>query len=599
MKPYHFARVVVKNNIHLYLPALLLMIIAGLIDGFGMTLIIPLFELIKSTGAELNVSNTSGTIMKYILEILRVLHIPNEANSILLFIFIVFCLKAILLIFERSISGVILHRFQRLLREKVFSQVIKAKWGFFINQSTGYIANVLSNEARRAGDAFYYLNTFLVHSISILIYIVLSLAVSIKLTIFAGITGLVLMYALKGFVKRAQVYGEKTSTLNSHLHIHTLETLGGVKYIKSTSTEIFFIDLFNKINKKLAVTGYKLSIIFAILKNSYEPVMVGVLCLIFYLSFSSFNVETSNLVLLGALFYRIYSKLSETQYSYQNLRSNLPGFVMAYKLLEEAYDCEEEMQGIEFTGLKKSIQVNNISFSYDNRKDILKNVTLEIPKGKIVAIVGKTGSGKTTIVDIIIGLLQPRIGEVLIDGNKISDFNLKTWRNHIGYVSQDTLLFNETIYNNISCDDMSLSEEQVKEAAEMAYAHEFIMNFTDGYQTIIGERGLKLSGGQKQRIALARALARKTDILILDEATSALDNESETKIKKAIENLRKEITVIIIAHRLTTIENADLIYVLDNGKIIEKGTRNELMQKKGRFYMLSMMSNNSDDGGKQ
>ena len=270
-----------------------------------------------------------------------------------------------------------------------------------------------------------------------------------------------------------------------------------------------------------------------------------------------------------------------------NLQEGLSGAQRIFKLL----DLEKSV--IEFANKNKPININegkinleNISFSYPNQKILFDNFSLNIPAGKKVAIVGPSGSGKSTIINIILRFIDPAKGKVIIDNQDIKQFDVDSVRKNISLVSQDTNLFNDTIKNNIQFGNLSSSFEQIVEASKNSGAHQFIENLPSKYETIVGENGIKLSGGQKQRIAIARALLKNSSILLLDEATSSLDNITELEVQKAINKLMLNKTSLIVAHRLSTIENADLIYVLDNGNIAEKGTHKDLLNNNKLYKKL-------------
>ncbi|MBI4778850.1 ATP-binding cassette domain-containing protein [Candidatus Falkowbacteria bacterium] len=230
------------------------------------------------------------------------------------------------------------------------------------------------------------------------------------------------------------------------------------------------------------------------------------------------------------------------------------------------------------------MEFKNVGFSYDQSKLILKNVSFTIKKGEMVGLIGPSGAGKTTIVDIILRLFNPNKGEISIDGENINKIKINDWRKNIGYVSQDIFLKNDTIANNIKFYNDSITDEEMVEAAKMANIYDFILSCPDKFSTVIGERGFLLSVGQRQRIVIARILARRPEILILDEATSALDNESEVLIQKVIENLKNKITVLLIAHRLSTVMNCTKLLVLQNGEIKEQGSPEELMADPNSYF---------------
>jgi ATP-binding cassette subfamily B protein len=236
-----------------------------------------------------------------------------------------------------------------------------------------------------------------------------------------------------------------------------------------------------------------------------------------------------------------------------------------------------------FNRIVDGFEYKGVSFSYPGHNPVLNDINITIKKGKVTAIVGDSGSGKSTLIDLLIGFYEPDKGVILADKKPLQELDIYSFRRHIGYVPQDTILFNDTVKNNLLWSNEKATEMEIIEVCKLANAHEFIMDLSDGYDTVVGERGVRLSGGERQRIALARALLRKPELLILDEATSALDSHSEMLIKSAIENIAHKTTLVVIAHRLSTIVNADYIYVLQKGRIIEHGKYDSLISLDGAF----------------
>jgi ATP-binding cassette subfamily B protein len=247
--------------------------------------------------------------------------------------------------------------------------------------------------------------------------------------------------------------------------------------------------------------------------------------------------------------------------------------------------CEniQKTGSLVFNRIDDGIEYKGVSFSYPGHNPVLNDINITIKKGKVTAIVGESGSGKSTLIDLLIGFYEPDKGEILADKKPLQEFDIYSFRHHIGYVPQDTVLFNDTVKSNLLWSNKKATEKEIIEVCKLANADEFIMNLSDGYDTVVGERGVRLSGGERQRIALARALLRKPELLILDEATSALDSHSELLIKSAIEKIAHKTTLVVIAHRLSTIVNADLIYVLQKGRIIEQGNYHNLI-KSGNVF---------------
>jgi subfamily B ATP-binding cassette protein MsbA len=293
------------------------------------------------------------------------------------------------------------------------------------------------------------------------------------------------------------------------------------------------------------------------------------------------------LVYLG-IFYQIINPAKAFTTALYSIQKGLASMDRVDKILMAEVTIYEAKSAKPIDNLNDSIEYKNVSFAYEE-KEVLKNISLKIEKGKTIALVGQSGSGKTTFVDLLPRFYDVNKGEILIDGTDIRQLKLHDLRNLMGNVNQEAILFNDTIYNNIAFGVESASKESVINAAKVANAHNFIMETENGYNTIIGDRGSKLSGGQRQRLSIARAILKNPPILILDEATSALDTESEQLVQDALEKLMKNRTSLVIAHRLSTVRNADLICVFHDGKIVEQGTHNDLIESNGRYKILYKM----------
>jgi ABC-type multidrug transport system fused ATPase/permease subunit len=292
------------------------------------------------------------------------------------------------------------------------------------------------------------------------------------------------------------------------------------------------------------------------------------------------------------VFMRLFPRVVQITQSYYQVLIYRPSYELVMQITNTSKARRERAfsLGKNYNSFSDCIEFRNVSFSYNQHSQIIKDLNFKLRKGKTVAIVGGSGSGKTTITDLVLGLLEPDNGAIYIDNQPLTDVNLISYRKKIGYIGQETILVNDTIKQNIIWGlDQSLSDEKIESIAKLCHVHEFVNALPEKYNTIIGDKGMMVSGGQRQRLAIARAIARDPELLILDEATSALDSETEKIIQQAIENLSDEVTILIIAHRLSTIVNADEIVVLENGSILEKGSFKELMNNDGRFkYMYDL-----------
>jgi len=299
-----------------------------------------------------------------------------------------------------------------------------------------------------------------------------------------------------------------------------------------------------------------------------------------------FNVPLSEITVLLAALLQAAVAIGSIMTKKNALEIFLPSYEQINTLRQRAKRLAQISGNRQFGGFTRELSIETISFAYPGHEAVLIDINARIPKGKMVAFVGESGTGKTTLIDLIIGFHQAQKGCILFDGVPLSDFDINSYRQKIGYVPQDSVLFNMTIRDNLLWAYKSATDKEIIHACRQANADEFITKFSEGYNILVGDRGVRLSGGQVQRIALARAILRKPELLILDEATSSLDTYSERLIQQAIENIAKETTVIAIAHRLSTIAKADYVYVLKNGRIVEEGTYSKLIQMKGHFNRM-------------
>jgi subfamily B ATP-binding cassette protein MsbA len=402
------------------------------------------------------------------------------------------------------------------------------------------------------------------------------------------LTGGVLAEIIRRLKKQAKNSQESLGRIVNILD----ETFAGMRVVKAFNARNFILQKFEeessyyrKVNKSMSYKNELASPVSEILGVAI------VAAIIFFggklvLSNQSSLTPESFLVFLG-----IFAQIIQPAKNFSNGITSLQKGTASAKRIFDIIDLEPQIKNksnaIKLNEFKDSIEFKNVSFAYDLDKVVLKNINLKIEKGKTIALIGPSGGGKSTLADLVPRFYDPTQGEVCIDGISIADYDLESMRQHLGIVTQESILFNDTIFNNIAFGKPNVSEEEVMQAAKIANAHDFIMQTENGYETKIGERGSKLSGGQRQRLSIARAVLKNPPILILDEATSALDSESEKLVQEALFNLMKNRTSIVIAHRLSTIQHADEIVVIQDGTIAERGTHEELNQKNGIYKKLS------------
>ena len=451
------------------------------------------------------------------------------------------------------------------MRNEMFSRVMDMNVGYFSDQRKGDIISKITSDVGVV--QFCITNTLQVsfrEPFLIIGYIVMMVAISWELAIFSVLFLPVVALLIGSIVKKLrhpartnqQRMGEMVSTLD--------ESLSGIKVIKSYNATEYIKQKYYAISADLA----RLTLSMARRQQLASPMseFLGITAVGVILVFGG------SLVAKGVLD---------------------PGGFIAFIAIFSQIDTKPEIQdkpgARELTGLKEKIEFRDVHFTYDGEREVIDGISFEIRRGQTVALVGPSGGGKSTLSELLPRFYDPSAGEILIDGISLRDYTQESVRAHMSVVAQDTVLFNDTIENNIGMGKRGATHEEVVEAAKVANADCFIRECTDGYGTNIGDRGVKLSGGQRQRLSIARAVLKNPDILILDEATSALDTESEKLVQDALNNLLKGRTSVVIAHRLSTIHNADLIVVVDHGRIAEQGTHNELMERNGIYAKLIEM----------
>jgi subfamily B ATP-binding cassette protein MsbA len=390
-------------------------------------------------------------------------------------------------------------------------------------------------------------------------------------------------YGTRKFGKRVKKRTREAQSKLSFLTERLGESITGAKVIKVFNRETFRDEKFIGENKRVCRENVKV-IKFKEATNLLIDVFTGMaIALIFWYGgyqVKNGTITSGDFASIIAAIYMVFAPVKKLGNSYTFLQE----IRAVIERIETVLHTQREDTGtIELDGIKKALILKNVSFGYSPEEPVLKNINLEIKAGEVIAIVGPSGAGKTSLADLLPRFYDPTEGNITIDGTDIKSVDLKSLRNLIGIVSQDIILFNDTVRENIGFGNHEAGFDEIKKAAEMAYADEFIERFPEGYDTIIGERGLNLSGGQRQRLAIARAILKNPPLLILDEATSSLDNVSEALVQKALDGLLKNRTTIVIAHRLSTIKNADRIVVLEDGVITDIGTHAELLSR-GQTY---------------
>jgi subfamily B ATP-binding cassette protein MsbA len=475
------------------------------------------------------------------------------------------------------------------LRNKLYEQIQKQSLSFFAGHSTGLLMSRITNDVQSVQTASSEAVTALVKDSFMLVCLVgVIFYTDWKLALIAMVVFPLAIYPITLFGRKMRKVTTSTQITMGTLNSLLQETISGTRIVKAFGMEQYEIKRFAAENERLFKHYIK-----AVSVNSItSPLMdflggLGIAAVIFY---GGYNVVQGNSTpgtffsFIAALL-MLYEPAKRLTNVNNTINQGIAGADRIFNIIDRMPDIEDKPDAAVLPPISKSIHMENVTFCYETTP-VLKNINLTIKAGEVVAFVGMSGGGKTSLVNLIPRFYDVSEGRVLIDGHDVRDVTLQSLRRQIAIVTQQTILFNDTVKNNIAYGDIERTEEDIINAARAANAHDFIAKLPDGYDSNIGELGTKLSGGEKQRISIARALLKNAPILILDEATSSLDTEAEIEVQEALDNLMKGRTTLVIAHRLSTIRNADRIIALVNGKIVEEGDHEALLAKKGEYYRL-------------
>lgn len=595
------------NRLNLRLPLFFFYSILGIIFGaFNIVLVIPMLKVLFDKSNEVVTAPSLPDFSfssEYITGVFNhhFLTIINDYGKLNALLFVCALIVACIILasafryLERVMATKIRVDLVRNIRLEIFRKVTQLHIGFFIDKRKGDLVSRFTNDVYEVENAVMNsLKAVLKEPITIVVYFFVLFTISPQLTLVTllvfPITGGALAEIIKRLKKQATASQESLGRIVNILD----EVFGGMRVIKAFNARGFIqkkieeeSSYYRKVNKSMSYLNELASPVSEILG------VIIIASIIFFGGKLVLSHELEPEMFIG--FMAVYAMIIQPAKNFSNGITSLQRGTASAQRIFEIMDMEpvikDKPDAVHLQDFRDSIEFRNVSFAYDS-EPVLRNVNLTIQKGKTVALVGPSGGGKSTLADLVPRFYDPTDGEVLIDGKSLKDYKLDSIRQHLGVVTQESILFNDTIFNNIAFGKEGVSEQAVMEAARIANAHDFIMQTEKGYQTLIGERGSKLSGGQRQRLSIARAVLKNPPILILDEATSALDSESEKLVQGALFNLMKNRTSLIIAHRLSTIQHADEILVVQEGSIIERGTHQQLLDQKGVYWKLSSLQKN-------
>lgn len=519
----------------------------------------------------------------------------NTVSSVCIALIFIFSAKNIALYIKNITLSVVQYKLIRDLRNLLYEHFHYLSLSYFNKNKSGKLTAVLVNDIDNMRNSLTIMfQKLFVEPINIIILISLLFIISSKLAIIAlliiPISGAIIFSVSQSIRRRSERGQAQLAGITSMIS----ETIASMRIVKAFTAKVFEIERFSKETQKYYKIMLRRDRLGFISSPVSETLGASIASILLYIGardvLVSQSITSEDFLRFILLLFSLFRPLKQLTNIVNELQNGLASADRVFAVMDTKSDINDVENAIKVTNLKNSLSFNNVSFFYEDKGDkVLDNINFEINKGEIVALVGPSGAGKSTLVDLIPRFYDTLDGSISIDGNNIKEIKLNSLRSLMGIVTQETFLFDDTVKANIAYGIKNISEDVIENAAKASYAHEFIKKLPDGYDTVIGERGVSLSGGQKQRIAIARAIVKNPPILILDEATSSLDSESEKHVQFAIENLMNERTVIVIAHRLSTVHNADKILVLEGGKIVQSGKHNELVNVEGPYKKLHKM----------
>jgi subfamily B ATP-binding cassette protein MsbA len=572
-----------------------LAILFAIFEGIGLSLLLPILQY--ADGGQASALQSSGFLWQGLSKLMDAFNLPVTLPVLLVLAFIPILLRQAVFYVNAWYSAVVVTRVGLRLRMQTFQAVLAADPAFFTRHPVGHLVGVVLGQTAIATNAIQAVIKQLSLALLLLVYVIILLALSLPLTISILFFAVIVYVAVHFNIKHIRSYGEVTARVTQEVWITLVERLGLIRLIKLRDQRDSESERVNGFLTRLRTVDIKQARLAANIEITADPLLMLSVFVTLYIGIAYLGTTLPQLGLLLFVLSRLNVKVKEFNAGRQMISQNMAGLMMVNELGIDAAAADTIHRGaLSFPGLQRELVLKDVTFEYPDQgagdgaesRDgpVLKGISLAIPAGSFTALVGRSGTGKSTLVELLPRLRDVSGGSIRYDGTDIGAFDVGTLRRGIGYLTQDAMLFNDTVRGNLVYGlGFEPSDEQIKSALEGAHAG-FVYDLPQGVETMLGDRGVRFSGGEQQRIALARVLLEDTSILILDEPTSALDSESERFIQDALANLHGRKTIIVIAHRLATVIEADQLLVIEDGRIVERGTHHELVARGGAYQKL-------------
>ena len=545
------------------LPAMLL---ASLAEGLSAAFVLPILNLAgaEESAAESGPGAAGDAFASQLTGLIEGFGLKADLQTMLVLVVLGILSKSLLVLIANQRIGYVAARLTTDLRLELLEAVLASRWRYFVNQPIGNLANAMATEAMRAATGYIYGMTTLSLLLMASVYIGAALLVSWAATLYAVLGSLLIAIAMHGLVRMARRAGKSQTKLYTTLISRLTDTLQAVKLFKVSAREALagsvLIASTEGLNRALRREVWSN----AALTAAQEPLYTLVIALGLFVAFSYFGMSTAAVTTLTIMLLRVMVSLGKAQKQYQKMMACDSAYWSLQQSIEAAREQAEVSPGDRAPTLRQAVQLSDIDLSFEGAK-VLEGASMEIPVGAMTTLIGPSGSGKSSIVNCISGLLTPDAGQVAIDGVPLDDIDLAAWRSRIGYVPQEHLILNDTVRNNVTLGEAGVSRDQIESALDAAGLKDLVREMPEGLDSPVGERGARLSGGQRQRLMIARALLHKPWLLILDEATSGIDAKSERAIGETLESLKKEMAILAVFHQSELGEVADRTYSIEDG----------------------------------
>jgi len=553
------------------------LLVTTTLEGFGLGMLVPILQTISAQADD-------NVFVRFMTQAFALVGLPYSLRTLIAVFTTVILAKYLVVAYSRHLARVLSAEITYGLRRRTFDHLMGAPLGYYYRVRLGDVVATLVTSSQNAGAIVEYGMLMLSAVVFCVLYLTLNMLISVPLTLLAMALAVVAYLAILPRMRRGYGQGTEEKTLIDRMNTFLYDRLAGIKLVKAFGTEATQLRRFDGIIDRFRALAIEITDNRVIASLFMEPLLFLLIVVSLVVSIEMLDLSIASMLAFLVVFVQILPKAKVIQANHLLINELLPHVSRIQALIESAGVRERLVGDRPITGLTRAIRFEEVAYRYPGtRERALDAVSVELRAGTTTAVVGGSGGGKTTFVDLLLRLHDPEQGRITIDDAPLTEIDPVAWHRIVGVVEQEPYLFNETVRDNIAYGQTSADADAVRQAAIVAHAHEFITQLPDGYETMVGTRGMTLSGGQKQRIALARALVRHPAILVLDEATSALDTESERLIQQAMTELHGRTTLVVVAHRLSTIRHADQILVLERGRIVERGDHDALMTRSGRY----------------